>query len=233
MQLTSHCSNSIKQHLRSIVPNCHPRGLLLASHSLEGRALRNIWHSTFFFLPQHISTQCSSQHEPPLSEIKISGTVCLRLKLIGSHSHNDLLAKWCCQLVSAASSPTRGTLWWSRQRRHLSEHRLPHLPQALHLTLSLWGTDCYCRWMHESGLTLRNLNCWHWKTAGWRGMKTFTWRECQQKFRGSTCPRTYQFPLCLQSFFFPLHTGHKVRYHHSSAWPFSYKGCNLHGFGLC
>lgn len=138
------------------------------------------------------------------------------------------------QLVSAASSPTHGTLWWSRQRRHLSKHHLPHLPhrpQALHLTLSLWGTNCYCCWMHESGLTLRNLNCWHWKTAGWHGTKTFTWRVCQQKFRGSTCPKTYQFPLCLQSFFLPLHTGHKVRYHHNSAWPFSYKGCNLHGLG--
>lgn len=51
MQLTSNCSNSIKQHLRSVVPNCHPKGLLLASHSPEGRTLRNIWHSTFFSAP--------------------------------------------------------------------------------------------------------------------------------------------------------------------------------------
>lgn len=38
-----------------------------------------------------------------LSTIKISGVVCLHLKLIGSHLNNDLLAKWPCQLVSAVA----------------------------------------------------------------------------------------------------------------------------------
>ena len=40
-----------------------------------------------------------------LSKIKISRVVCLHLKLIGSHLHSDLLAKWPCQLVSAVASP--------------------------------------------------------------------------------------------------------------------------------
>lgn len=63
--------------------------------------LSNICHGTFFALTH---TQCGSVREQLLSKIEISRVVCLHLKLIGSHLHSDLLAKWPCQLVSAAAS---------------------------------------------------------------------------------------------------------------------------------
>lgn len=100
---TSHWSNGTKQQPHLVVANCHPGDRPLGIHSPEGKTLSNIWRSTFFC--PDTNTHSGSLCEPLLSKIKISGVVCLHLKLIGSHLHNDLLAKWPCQLVFSCGAP--------------------------------------------------------------------------------------------------------------------------------
>ncbi len=114
-----------KQHLQLVVTNCHP-GIC----RWESTALR-AGRSATFVQCSDTSTHRGALCEALLSKIKIRRDVCLRLKLIGSHLHSDLLAKWLCQLVSAAASP-RGTLL---ERRH-GRHPAPN-PQTQHLNLSL------------------------------------------------------------------------------------------------
>lgn len=97
----------------------------------ESTALRARHSATFgttHFCPDTY-TQCGSLREPLLSTITISRVVCLHLKLIGSHLHNDLLANWPCRLVSAVSSPCGTLLWW-KHGRHLAQN-----PQTQHLNL--------------------------------------------------------------------------------------------------
>lgn len=172
---TSHWSNGTKQQLHLVVTNCHPRDIPLGIHSPEDKTLSNIWHSTF--LPWHINTKCGSLCEPLLSKIKIRGIVCLHLKLIGSHLHNDLLAKWPCQRVSAVAFPPAG-LYCGGSMGGI-------LPQTLkHSILTFSSEDQAAAECTKVAWHYGNRNCWHRKGARWRGMKTFSRGVCQQKCTG-------------------------------------------------
>lgn len=228
MQLTSNCSNSIKQHLRSVVPNCHPKGLLLASHSPEGRTLRNIWHSTFFSAPTHKHTVWQSarlwnkdqRHCLLTSEINwFTFTQWPTGKVALSASFSCVLPHpWDFVVVEAEEASFRTPP--PPPPPSAAPYPFP-LRNRLLLPLDAW------KW-----LDIKKLKLLAPKDSRVTWDEDLYLRVYQHKFRGSTRPRTYQFPLCLQSFFFPsiLDTRSDII---TTPHGLSYKGCNLHGFRLC